>query len=127
MVGANPDPRLTLFHVLPYLRHYYSIDFERENPRLQELLEGEDRRRTEDFHERASRRFEAAGWKGRQIKMKTKIGGHDICTSILEEARTGQYSTVVVGRRGERDAFFTGRIAMRLVQKVTSQTLWVVP
>ncbi|UCG80131.1 MAG: universal stress protein [Desulfobacterales bacterium] len=127
IIGANPDLKLTLFHVLPYLRHYYSVDFERENPRLQEVLEREGKRRMDDFYENAYQKLQAAGLTRDQIEMKARIGGYDISTCILEEARTGQYSTVVVGRRGERDAFFTGRIAMRLVQKVADQTLWVVP
>jgi nucleotide-binding universal stress UspA family protein len=127
MVGANPDVRLTLFHVLRCLRHYYSIEFERGHPHLQEILEREDKLRIEDFYEKARHKFKTAGLKQTQIETKTRIGGFDISTSILEEAKSGKYSTVVVGRRGERDAFFTGRIAMRLVQKITDQALWVVP
>jgi nucleotide-binding universal stress UspA family protein len=127
MVGANPDLRLTLFHVLPCLRHYYSIEFERGHPHLQELLEREAARRIDDFYEKAAQKLKTAEIKYSQIETKTKMGGFDISTSILEEAKSGKYSTVVVGRRGERDAFFTGRIAMRLVQKITDQALWVVP
>jgi nucleotide-binding universal stress UspA family protein len=127
VVGTNPDLRLTLFHVLPHLRHYYSVEFERENPYLEKVLERASERRMVDFFEKACQRLKKAGLKRRQIEMKTRIGGYDISTCILEEAKTGQYSTVAVGRRGERDAFFTGHIAMRLVQKVTDQTLWVIP
>jgi len=127
MVGAHPDLRLTLFHVLPHLRHYYSVDFEVENPQLQEVLEREDKRRMEAFYEEVRQRFKTAGLKKSQMKIKMSSRSHDISTAILAEAKTGQYGTVVIGRRGERDAFFTGRIAMRLVQKVTNQTLWVVP
>ncbi len=127
MVGAHPDLRLTLFHVQPHLRHYYSVDFETENPQLQEILKREDKRCMEAFYEEAHQRFKTAGVKKSQIKINTSSRSHDISTAILGEAKTGHYGTVVIGRRGERDAFFTGRIAMRLVQKVTNQTLWVVP
>jgi len=127
MVGAHPDLRLTLFHVEPHLRHYYSVDFETERPRLQEILKREDKRCMEAFYEAAHQRFKTAGVKKSQLKIKTRSRSHDISTAILGEAKTGGYGTVVIGRRGERDAFFTGRIAMRLVQKVTNQTLWVVP
>jgi nucleotide-binding universal stress UspA family protein len=127
MVGARPDLKLTLFHVLPHLRHYYSIDFEIGNPRLHEILQREDKRRMEDFYTKARERFKAAGLKMSQIEIKTSSQSYDISTGILGEARTGRYGTVVVGRRGESEAFFTGRIAIRLVQKITDQTLWVVP
>lgn len=126
MVGSNPDLKLTLFHVLPHLRHYYTLDFEKENPDLQEILHREDKRRMQAFYEKAYQRFKTAGLKKSQIKVKTNTRSYHISTAILDEARTGEYSTVVVGRRGERGAFFTGRIAMRLVQKVSGQALWVV-
>ena len=126
MVGANADLRLTLFHVLPHLRHYYPLDFEKENPGLQEILQREDKRRMQAFYEKAYQRFKTAGLKKSQIKIKTNTRSYHISTAILDEARCGEYSTVVVGRRGERGAFFTGRIAMRLVQKVSDQALWVV-
>jgi len=127
MVGAHPDLRVTLFHVQPCLSHYYTVDFERKNAALQKILERQDKIQMERFYKKADDRFEALGLKKGQIETKTKLRSYDISTSIIEEARTGNYGTVVVGRRGERDAFFTGRIAMRLVQKITDQTLWIVP
>jgi nucleotide-binding universal stress UspA family protein len=127
MVGANPDLRLTLFHVVPCLRHYYSVDFEKEHLHLQEILQRGDQPRMEGFYEKANTRFEAAGLKKSQIEIKTSTQSYDISTGILGEVKRGQYGTVVIGRRGEREAFFTGRIAMRLVQKVSDQVLWVVP
>ena len=127
MAGANPDLRLTLFHVLPYLRHYYSVDFERENPHLQKIAQQKGKKQMEAFYKKARKNLNTAGIQGSQIEIKTNLRSHDVSTAILEEAKTGDYGTVVIGRRGEREAFFTGRIAMRLVQKVSSQTLWVVP
>jgi len=126
-VGAHPDLRVTLFHVLPHLRHYYCVDFEKENPHLQEILHGEDKPRMEDFYEKALERLKTAGLQERQIEIKNITHSYDISTAILGEAKVGGYGTVVVGRRGERSAFFTGRIAMRLVDKVSDQALWVVP
>ena len=123
----HPDLRVTLFHVLPYLRHYYSLDFERKNPHLQQVLQWEDNQRMKVFYEEAYRRLEAAGLTKGQINVEANNHSFDICTAIFSEMRRGQYGTVVVGRRGERDAFFTGGIAMRSVQKVTNQALWVVP
>lgn len=126
IIGANPDLKVTLFHVLPYLRHYYSVDFERENPRLQEISQQEDKRRMEAFYKKAREKLKTAGIKESQIEIKTNTRSYDVSTAILDEARTGEYGTVVIGRRGEREAFFTGRIAMRLVQKVSNQALWVI-
>lgn len=127
IVGPHPDLLVTLFHVPPRLSHYYSVDFEKEHPRLRKVLQQEDDLRMERFYEKAHERLETAGLKKSQIESKTSTQGYDVSTGILSEARTGHYGTVVVGRRGESNAFFTGRIATRLVQKITDQALWVVP
>jgi nucleotide-binding universal stress UspA family protein len=127
MVGAHPDFKLTLFHVVPHLRHYYPITFAVQNPWLHEILQQEAKPLMENFYMKARERCKAAGLKTRQLEIKTSCQSYDISTGILSEVRTGRYGTVVVGRRGESEAFFTGRIAMRLVQKITDQTLWVVP
>lgn len=127
MVGAHPELRVTLFHVVPHLRHYYSLEFETANPKLHDILHREDKAHMEDFYGKACERFKKAGLKTSQVDIKTSNQSYDISTSILCEVRTGRYGTVVVGRRGESEAFFTGRIAVRLVQKIADETLWVVP
>jgi hypothetical protein len=81
----------------------------------------------EDFREETYWKMKASGVNENQIKIRTENHSYDISTAILKEARTGKYATIVLGQRGERDAFFMGQIAMRLVQKVTEQTLLVVP
>jgi len=126
MVGKNRQLNLTLFHVVPFLRHYYSIDFERENPALQRVIQQQDNKRMKDFYGKAYEMLNAAGFKKSQIQIKTNTQSHDVSTAILDEARAGKYSTVLIGRRGEREAVFTGRIAMRLVQKIPNPALWVV-
>ncbi|MDY6990240.1 MAG: universal stress protein [Thermodesulfobacteriota bacterium] len=126
MVGSSRQLRLTLFHVIPFLRHYYSLDFERQNPALQAVVQQEDNKRMEDFYGRSETMLTEAGFKKSQIKIKTNTGSHDVSTAILDEARSQEYDTVVIGRRGEREAVFTGRIAMRLVQKISRPALWVV-
>ena len=134
MVGANPDVRLTLFHVPLRLQHCYCViatgrtyDIPREKPHLQAALQDDDKRRMDDFYEKAYQMFEAAGLKKGQIDIKSSTWSYDISTAILDEATTGQYGTLVIGRRGMGKAFFAGRIAMRLLQKVSDQALWVVP
>jgi len=51
MAGNNPSIRLTLFHVVPHLRHYYSIPFEEKEPALQDTLHRGDKKRFERFYE----------------------------------------------------------------------------
>ncbi|MBW2109078.1 MAG: universal stress protein [Deltaproteobacteria bacterium] len=127
LVGPHPDLRVTLFHVPIHSRHYYPVNFEREHPRLEQVLQRKDEERMEIFYEKACGSLKAAGLGQGQIETRVSAERYDVSTGILREAKTGRYGTVVVGRRGESEAFFTGRIAARLVQKITDQALWVVP
>ena len=127
MVGNNPSVKLTLFHVRPHLRHCYSIAFEEKEPALQDALHRGDKRRIERFYEEAFKRLTTAGLKESQIEIRTNTRAYHVSTAILDEARSGLYGTIVIGRRGERQAFFMGSVAMRLVQKISGLALWVVP
>lgn len=134
IVGENPDAKLTFFHVPLRLQHCYCViatgrtyNIPREKPHLQEALLDDDKSRMDDFYEKAYQSLEAAGLKKGQIDMKSSTWSYDISTAILDEAMTGQYGTVIIGRRGGGKAFFAGRIAMRLLQKVSDQALWIIP
>jgi hypothetical protein len=79
----------------------------------------------ESFHKKAGKLLKARSKP--QLDIKLKRYSYDISTAILDEARTGRYGTVIVGRRGERGAFFAGTVPVRLVQKLSGPALWVVP
>jgi len=127
LVGNHPEVKLTLFHVQPYLRHHYGIVLEREKPYLQELLQRGDKHSMEIFYKEAYGRLMNAGLQESQIQTKTNTSSFHISTAILDEARQGEYGTVVIGRRGTRKAFFLGGAPMRLVHKISNQALWVIP
>jgi nucleotide-binding universal stress UspA family protein len=126
VVGLNPEFKLTLFHVLPRLRHYYSLEVEKRCPGLQDVLRDFDNKRMEAFYTEAREQFGKAGIDSSRISKITNSMSYDISTAILDEARR-EYGTIVIGRRGERNAFFTGRIALRMVQKLSGRNLWIVP
>jgi hypothetical protein len=60
------------------------------------ILEREDKTRMEHFYQGACQRFETGGLKRDRIETKIKLRSYDISTTIIEEAKTGHYSTVVV-------------------------------
>jgi len=127
MVGANADIHINLFHVIPYLRHYYSVDVERSKSYLQLVMHREDQRRMDGFYEKAYERFKKAGLRSSQLNTITCRRSSDISTAIYGEAKAGQYGTVIIGRRGERGAFFSGQIARRLAHTLEDQALCIVP
>ena len=133
MVGANPELRLTFFHVPANLKYCEIVletgrayDVAMGKPHLQESILDDDNRRMKAFYDKAYERIKAAGLDKSRIRIKSRVWGYDIATAVIDEAIAGQHGTIVVGRRGERKAFFSGQIAARLLQKVSDQALWVV-
>jgi len=127
MLSPIRDMELTIFHVVPNLRHYFSVGFERENPHLQDFLHRQDEKRMQKFNDQFRQILDDRQFEPNKLRIKNKTGSLDVSTAILDEARTGRYGTLVVNRRGERGAFFSGRTCLRLTQKIQEQTIWVLP
>jgi nucleotide-binding universal stress UspA family protein len=134
IAGAHPELRLNLFHVPVDLKYWDNVletgkayDSAIEKKHLQEIVQREDERRMKAFYERAYKKIDSAGIDIEHVKTSTRIWDWNISMAIIEEARVGRYGTIVVGRRGERQAFFSGQIVTRLLQKITDQALWVIP
>jgi nucleotide-binding universal stress UspA family protein len=134
ILGGHPELKVTLFHVPVNLKYWEivmetgrSYDVVMEKPYLQECFVEDDNRRMKVFYDQAYAKMDAAGLGKKQIETKVRIWGYDIATAILEEASGGNYGTVVVGRRGEREAFFSGQTVTRLLQNISEQALWVIP
>jgi hypothetical protein len=123
ILSPVPDLELTMFHVVPHLRHYFSVGFEKENPQLQAFLNRQDQKRMEEFNNQVRTIFDSAHFQPSQLKMKTNTASYDVSTAILDEMRTGLYGTLLVCRRGERGAFFVGRTCLRLIQKIEDQSI----
>ncbi len=46
---------------------------------------------------------------------------------ISEEAKKGNYGTVVVGRRGANRAHFFGGVSRYVTERITDRALWLFP
>ena len=50
----------------------------------------------------------------------------DVGKTILDEARKGNYGTVVIGRRGANGAFYMGGVSRSVLNKMSERAVWVV-
>ena len=46
--------------------------------------------------------------------------------AILDEAKKGNYGTVVIGRRGASKAFFMGSVSRYVLDRISNRALWLV-
>jgi nucleotide-binding universal stress UspA family protein len=128
MVGGNPEVELVLFHVTPKLRDYCVVDFlEEQAPTLESAFLENDRQCIDKFYAQAQAIFEDAGLSKKQITTKVKTTMWDTARAICDEARRGQYGTVVLGRSGIQKSFFLGNVSSRVIRSLRNCALWVTP
>ncbi len=128
ILSDNPDARLTLLHVTGNARNYCEINLEAHpNPELEDIVVRGDKTCIDQFYPLAIQKFEAAGISSEQIRFETLKGGRRIGKAILDYAQKGNFSTVVVGRRGINKSFFMGSASRYMINKISGGALWLVP
>jgi nucleotide-binding universal stress UspA family protein len=65
-----------------------------------------------------------------EAKLSTKVadGSRDAASDILREAWSGDYGTIVLGRKGRSGVkeFFMGSTASKVLQNHASMAVWIV-
>jgi nucleotide-binding universal stress UspA family protein len=127
MVGGNPDIQVTLLHVTPRLRDYCTIEFDDKGDILEDVITQGDKRCIDSFYSHAQNRFKEAGIIESQIEIKQVTSKINIGKTIVNEAKKGDYGTVVVGRRGANDSFFMGSVSRHILTNASDCAVWLVP
>ena len=128
ILSHRPDARLTLLHVSSNARNYCEIDLkEQPNPELEDIVARGDKACIDQFYPHAMKKFEDAGIPKERIRVETVRGGRRIGKTIMEFAQKGNYSTVIVGRRGVNKSFFMGSASRYMINKISNGALWMVP
>jgi nucleotide-binding universal stress UspA family protein len=126
MTAGNADIAITLFHVVPRFSDFCPIAIEETTDKIDKILIQGNKRCIDHFYALALQRFKEAGFQDNQIHLKMVERLYNIGGAIVEEARAGDYGTVVVGRRGGGNAFFMGSVSRSVLGKSANCALWVV-
>jgi len=128
MLSHMPEPRLTLLHVTSNARNYCEIDLDQQpDPDLEDIVIQGDKACIDQFYPHAIKKFEDAGLSKEQIRIETVKGSRRIGKTIMDFAQKGNYSTVIVGRRGVNKSFFMGSASRYMINNISNGALWVVP
>jgi len=128
MLSGSEKSALTLLYVANSFQNYCEIDLdEKLDPDLEDIVEQGDRACIDAFYPLAMQKFKAAGIEANRIHFETITGRRRIGKAIVDFAQKGNFSTVVVGRRGMDKSFFMGSVSRYLINKLGDGALWVVP
>jgi nucleotide-binding universal stress UspA family protein len=69
-----------------------------------------------------------AGFGPHQITPKIVSGSRSRAGAIVQEARDGDYGTIVLGRRGlsRVKEFFMGRVSNKVIHTIRNRAVWVI-
>jgi nucleotide-binding universal stress UspA family protein len=128
MLGDDPDARILFFHVQPKISDYCPIDFEMtDTERLEEMIVKGDKKCIDQFFAHARKKLKDAGFDDNQIEVKVSDTLRNPGKAIIEEAKNGDYGTIVIGRRGINKTFFTGSVSHYVINKISDKAVWIVP
>ena len=128
MLQGNSDVTITILHVTPKFGDVNPIDFDiLEDEEIGELVIKGEKRRIDNFFAHASRIFNEAGISTDQLQIRNVKCSVNVKKTIINEARKGNYKTLVVGRSGMNKSFFFGSVSRYVVEKTPGFAIWLVP
>jgi nucleotide-binding universal stress UspA family protein len=128
MMGDNPDARVLFFHVQPKISDYCPIDFEMtDTDQLEDMIVQGDKKCIDQFFAHANKKLREAGVDDSQIEVKVSDTLINPGKAIIDEAKNGNYGTIVIGRRGINKTFFTGSVSRYVINQISDKALWIVP
>ncbi len=127
MVGGNAKIKVMLFHVTPKFGDYSAIRFDEKQTGIEEVITRGARRCVEHFYGHAQRKLKQAGIRENQIEIRVSDSTvMNVGKAIVDEAKKGNYGTVVIGRQGVSKAFLMGSVSRYLLDRISNLALWLV-
>jgi len=125
MLSCQPGLEITLLHVIKEPSPDIVPDAsERQNQVEKARLE------TLDLMEKAARRLTSCGIPEKRIHLKIQVCRKPVSVAdlILHEQKSGNYGTVVIGRRGvsKREELLFGSVSSRVVREAKQCSVWIV-
>lgn len=122
---SGGSPSVELIHVV---RVPHEEGEQGNNEGLIKELQAEAEQVIKPVFDKATKTLTDSGIKAASIKTKVISGVGSRAAAIFDEAKSGRFGTVVVGRRGisEVEEFNMGRVATKLTQLSKNVALWIV-
>ena len=120
--------QVTLFHSKRHLRRFVPQEIIEAAPELEELWKNKAGEQIAPYMKEGKEMLLEEGIPEAHIKTKVVDGSRDAASDILKEARSNDYGTVVLGRRGHSGVkqFFMGRVTGKVLQDCAGMAVWIV-
>ena len=125
---SGTDCQVTLFHSKRHLRRFVPQEIIEAAPELVELWKNKAGEQIGPYMKKAKEMLLEAGIPEAQIKTKVVDGSRDAASDILKEAKSNDFGTIVLGRRGHSGVkeFFMGSVTSKVLQDCAGRAVWLV-
>ena len=125
---AGTDCQITLFHSIRNLIRFVPKELLEDAAELEELWEHAAGQDIAPNMKKAKEALLKAGLDEVQITTKVVNGSRSAAVDILDEARQGEYGTVVMGRRGRSAIkdYMLGSISRKVLDDFENMAVWIV-
>jgi nucleotide-binding universal stress UspA family protein len=128
--AAGNGAEVTLCHVVRRLIPLAApAALELAGDQIEKELHGQKKSKVQEMFETYRSILESAGVAPNKIATVCRTGSYSLAAEILEIARTGNFDTVVLGKRGFSAVreFFTGRVTSKVLNGADFLSVWIVP
>lgn len=135
ILDGSTDCEVVLFHAVraftgfrKFIREVFSSEEEKSAVEKIEKELSEASKLLEPSFDQARALLVRAGIDSGRIGKRVSSCSGNCGNAIMEEAETGRYDTIVVGRRGlsKVEEFTMGRVSTKVIHMAKEQTVWVV-
>ncbi|MFO7713653.1 universal stress protein [Desulfosarcina sp.] len=128
MLSGSEKSRIHMLHIQPRMQDYCEINVQLEvSAQAESILLDSDRKCLDDFHAQALTVFKRNGFSRDRIDLHIVPNKLAVGKAILDEARRGNFGTIVIGKRGESKSMFFGSVSRHVIQKAADLAVWIVP
>jgi nucleotide-binding universal stress UspA family protein len=122
------DCKITLFHSIRHLRRFVPQEVIEAAPELEELWRNKAGEQIGPYIEKGKDVLIQAGLREEQISTKVVDGGRSAAADILKEARSNNFGTIVLGRKGHSSVreYLMGSTTSKVLGDSGGLAVWVV-
>lgn len=125
MCAGRSDLQMTFYHVM---QNEPLDEATAMIPGMQEIgamIARNEKDRLDQFWEEAKERLAAAGFNRRHLDILAPLRTGRIGKMITQQAESGSYDTVLIGRRGGDQAYYFGSISRYVIERLSDCAVWV--
>ena len=126
---SGTDAEVTVFHAKHDLRRFIPKDVVEEFPEFKKFWQRKAGEVVAPYLKKSKELLLEAGLTERRTVIKVIDGSRDTARDILDEARSNNIGTVVLGKRGDSDVkeFSRGSIARKVLDEASDMAVCLVP